>query len=68
MKVISETYHAHLIQYLHLYWCEVPDEMYFRNVSCTLNSISTFLFGVRYLMKVISETCHAHLIQYLHLY
>jgi hypothetical protein len=22
MKVISETCHAHLIQYLHLYWCE----------------------------------------------
>ena len=43
MKVISETYHAHLIQYLHLYWCEVPDEGYFRNVSCTLNSISTFV-------------------------
>ena len=43
MKVISETCHAHLIQYLHLYWCEVPDESYFRNVSCTLNSISTFL-------------------------
>jgi hypothetical protein len=43
MKVISETYHAHLIQYLHFYWCEVPDESYFRNVSCTLNSISTFL-------------------------
>ena len=30
MKVISETYHAHLIQYLNLYWCEVPDEGYFR--------------------------------------
>ena len=43
MKVISETCHAHLIQYLHLYWCEVPDECYFRNVSCTLNSISTFV-------------------------
>ena len=43
MKVISETCHAHLIQYLHLYWCEVPDEGYFRNVSCTLNSISTFV-------------------------
>ena len=43
MKVIPETYHAHLIQYLHLYWCEVPDEGYSRNVSCTLNSISTFV-------------------------
>ena len=43
MIVISETCHAHLIQYLHLYWCEVPDEGYFRNVSSTLNSISTFL-------------------------
>ena len=43
MKVIPETCHAHLIQYLHLYWCEVPDESYFRNVSCTLNSISTFV-------------------------
>jgi hypothetical protein len=43
MKVIPETCHAHLIQYLHFYWCEVPDESYFRNVSCTLNSISTFL-------------------------
>jgi hypothetical protein len=43
MKVIAETYHAHLIQYLHLYWCEVPDESYFRNVSWTLNSISTFV-------------------------
>jgi hypothetical protein len=43
MKVISETCHAHLIQYLHLYWCEVPDEGYSRNVSYTLNSISTFL-------------------------
>ena len=43
MKVISEMCHAHLIQYLHLYWCEVPDESYFRNVSCTLNSISTFV-------------------------
>ena len=43
MKVISETCHAHLIQYLHLYWCEVPDESNFRNVSCTLNSISTFV-------------------------
>jgi hypothetical protein len=43
MKVIPETCHAHLIQYLHFYWCEVPDEGYFRNVSCTLNSISTFL-------------------------
>jgi hypothetical protein len=43
MKVILETYHAHLIQYLHLYWCEVPDETYSRNVSCTLNSISTFV-------------------------
>jgi hypothetical protein len=43
MKVISETCHAHLIQYLHLYWCELPDESYFRNVSCTLNSISTFV-------------------------
>jgi hypothetical protein len=38
MKVISETCHAHLIQYLHLYWCEVPDESYFRNLSCTFNS------------------------------
>ena len=66
MKVISETCHAHLIQYLHLYWCEVPDESYFRNVSCTLNSISTFV--MRYLMKVIPETFHAPLIQYLHLY
>ena len=43
MIVISETCHARLIQYLHLYWCEVPDESYFRNVSCTLNSISTFV-------------------------
>ena len=43
MKVISETCHAHLIQYLHLYWCKLTDEGYFRNVSCTLNSISTFL-------------------------
>ena len=43
MKVIPETCHAHLIQYLHLYWCEVPDESYFRNVSCTFNSISTFV-------------------------
>ena len=43
MKVIPETCHAHLIQYLHLYWCEVPDESYFRNLSCTLNSISTFI-------------------------
>ena len=43
MKVIPETCHAHLIQYLHLYWCEVTDEGYFRNVSCTLNSISTFV-------------------------
>ena len=43
MKVISETCHAHLIQYLHLYWCKVPDESYFRNVSSTLNSISTFV-------------------------
>jgi hypothetical protein len=43
MKVISEAYHAHLIQYLHLYWCEVPDESYFRNVSYTLISISTFV-------------------------
>ena len=43
MEVISETYHAHLIQYLHFYWCEVPDEGYSRNVSCTFNSISTFL-------------------------
>jgi hypothetical protein len=43
MKVISETCHAHLIQYLHVYWCEVPDEGYSRNLSCTLNSISTFL-------------------------
>jgi hypothetical protein len=43
MKVISETYHTHLFQYLHLDWCEVPDEGYFRNVSCTLNSISTFV-------------------------
>ena len=43
MKVILETYHAHLIQYLHLYLCEVPDESYFRNLSYTLNSISTFL-------------------------
>ena len=41
--VISETCHTHLIQYLHLYWCEVTDESYSRNVSCTLNSISTFL-------------------------
>ena len=41
MKVISETCHAHLTQYLHLYWCEVPGESYFRSVSCTLNSIST---------------------------
>ena len=44
MIVVSETCHAHLIQYLHLYWCEVPDESYLRNVSCTLNSISTFVF------------------------
>ena len=49
MKVISETCHAHLIQYLHLllkrvmHTCEVPDDSYFRNVSCTLNSISTFV-------------------------
>ena len=43
MKVISETYHAHLIQYLPLYLCEVPDEGYSRNVACTLNSISTFV-------------------------
>ena len=44
MKAISETCHAHLIQYLHLYWCEVPDESKFRNVSCTqINSISTFV-------------------------
>ena len=43
MKVILEMCHAHLIQYLHLYWCEVPDESYSRNVSCTLNSISTFV-------------------------
>ena len=43
MKVISKTFHAHLIQYLQLYWCEVPDESYSRNVSCTLNSISTFV-------------------------
>ena len=43
MKVISETCHSHLIQYLQLYWCEVPDESYSRNVSCTLNSISTFV-------------------------
>jgi hypothetical protein len=44
MKVISETCHARLIQYLHLYWCDqVPDESYSRNVSYTLNSISTFL-------------------------
>ena len=41
MKVISETCHAHLIQYLHLYWSGVHDEGFFRNVSCTLNSIST---------------------------
>jgi hypothetical protein len=39
MEVIPETFHAHLIQYLHLYRCEVPDDGYFRNVSCTLNSI-----------------------------
>ena len=44
MKVISDTYHALLIQYLHLYGCEVPDEGYFSNVSSTLNSISTFVF------------------------
>ena len=68
MKVIPETCHAHLIQYLHLYWCEVPDEGYFRNVSCTLNSNIYICIDVRYLMKVIPETCHAHLIQYLHLY
>ena len=43
MKFFSETFHEHLIQYLHLYWCEVPDESYSRHVSCTLNSISTFL-------------------------
>jgi hypothetical protein len=36
MKVISETFHAHLIQYLQLYWCEVPDESYSRNVSSHL--------------------------------
>ena len=30
MKVILETCHAHLIQYLHLYWCEVPDESYIK--------------------------------------
>ena len=70
MKVTSETCHAHLIQYLHLYWCKLTDESYFRNVSSTLNSISTCLLMMKvwYLMKVISETCHAHLIQYLHLY
>ena len=45
MKVISETYYAHLIQYLHFYWCEVPDEGYFRNVSCTFFSIFTFVLG-----------------------
>ena len=51
MKVISETCHARLIQYLHLYWCDqVPDESYSRNVSYTLNSISTFL-----LMYIYSE-------------
>ena len=43
MKLILETCHAHLIQHLHWYWCEVPDESYSRNVSCTLNSISTFV-------------------------
>jgi hypothetical protein len=43
MKVILERCHAHLIQYLHFYWCEVPDEGYSRNVSYTLNSISTFV-------------------------
>ena len=43
MKVISEMCHTDLIQYLHLYWCEVTDEIYSRNVACTLNSISTFL-------------------------
>ena len=68
MKVISETCHAHLIQYLQLYWCEVPDESYSRNVSCTLNSIYYICIDVRYLMKVILETYHAHLIQYLYLY
>ena len=68
MKVISETCHAHLIQYLHLYWFEVPDERYSRNVSCTLNSISTFVLVWGTWWKVISETCHAHLIQCLHLY
>ena len=40
-RSIKHTYKT--IKYLHLYWCEVPDEVYFRNVSCTLKSISTFV-------------------------
>jgi hypothetical protein len=45
MKVISETCHAHLVQYLHLYWCEVPDESYFsnKNVDIELSVHDTFL-------------------------
>ena len=68
LNVISETWHAHLIQYLHLYLCEVPDESYFRNVSCTLNSISTCVLMWGTWWRFFSETCDAHLIQYLHLY
>ena len=49
MIVISETCHAHLIQYLHLYWCEVPDESYFRNVSCTLNYVSVIVISYLHL-------------------
>ena len=70
MKVISETYHAHLIQYLHFYWCEVPDEGYSRctlNSTCTLNSISTFLLPDESYFRNVSFT-YAHLIQYLHFY
>jgi hypothetical protein len=52
MKVILETYHANLIQYLHLYWCEVPYEDYFNlhkvpcintNVDIVLSVNETFL-------------------------
>jgi hypothetical protein len=55
MKVISEEYHAHLIQYLHLYWCVVPGGGYFRrnnlhqvhhtntNVDIELSVYDTFL-------------------------
>jgi hypothetical protein len=41
MKVISETWHAHLIQYLHLYWCEVTGES--SNVDIELSVNETFL-------------------------